>query len=61
MKTMSDAQLSAREIFVETQMQIAEDFSDGAFWGFMEEHGIEVDEVVAVVKKDAAEENGEAS
>ena len=47
MNTQEEAELVERKIFVKTQIQIAEDFSDGAFWGFMQEHGIEADEVVA--------------
>ena len=43
--------LTARESFVKLRMEIAEDFSDGAFWGFMQENDIDVDEVVAVSKK----------
>lgn len=44
-----------RETFVRTMMDIASDFSDGAFWGFMEEKGISTDEVMAVSKKLTAE------
>lgn len=53
------APLTKREAFVKVQMDIAEDFPDGAFWGFMQEHGIEPDEVVAVSAKSAPTQGGE--
>lgn len=37
-----------REIYVRTRMEIAEDFPDGAFWGYMEENGIDASEVIHV-------------
>lgn len=43
--------LTGREAYVRLRMDIAEDFPDGAFWGFMAENGIEADEVIAVSKK----------
>lgn len=39
-----------RRAYIITQMDIAADFSDGAFWGFMQESGIEADEIVEVSK-----------
>ncbi len=43
--------LTQRETYVATMMDIAEDFPDGAFLGFMEEKGISIDEVVTVSHK----------
>jgi hypothetical protein len=37
-----------RRAYVETMMEVAEDFPDGAFMGFMEECGIDVEELVEV-------------
>jgi len=42
-RTTMDAK---RRAYVETMMEVAEDFSDGAFLGFMEECGIDLDELV---------------
>lgn len=37
-----------RFAYIETALGVAEDFSDGAFWGYMAECGIETLEVIAV-------------
>jgi len=44
-----------RRAYVETMMDIASDFSDGAFWGFMQEKGIDIDELVEVSEMIRAE------
>ena len=36
-----------RFTYIDTMMSIAEDFSDGAFFGFMQEKGISTEEVCA--------------
>ena len=51
-----------RRAFVETIMDIASDFSDGAFWGFMQENDIDLDEVIAVsemIQAEKTESEGE--
>lgn len=48
---MNNDHLTEREDYVKTMMDIAEDFSDGAFLGFMEEKGIGVEDVAAVSLK----------
>ena len=42
--TLSASQ-SERRAFIETALSVAEDFSDGAFWGYMQEMGIEAEEI----------------
>ena len=37
-----------RFAYIETALDVAEDFSEGAFWGYMAEMGIEALEVIAV-------------
>lgn len=37
-----------RRAYVETMMAVANDFPDGAFWGFMQEKGISTEEIIEV-------------
>ena len=43
--------LDERESYVKVHLDISEDFSDGAFMGYMAEKGIDLEEAVAVSQK----------